>query len=145
MSAYLSEQLAVVATIDPDAYSAGTYDSDAVDMSKFERAMFVVAAGDLGTSATIDFKLQESDQAAGTYTDLVGKAITQLTQAGADSDKQAIVEIKADELAEGKRYVRGRLVVGVAASDAGVVAFAGDARRRPVTDDDLASVDEIVR
>jgi hypothetical protein len=145
MSSYLSERLAIVATVDPDAYSAGTYDSDAIDLSKFERVLFVVAVGDLGTNATVDFVVQESDAAGGSYANLAGKAITQLTQAGSDADKQALVEVKADELSEGKRYVRGRLTIGVAACDAAILALAGDPRNCPVTNVDLATVDEIVR
>jgi hypothetical protein len=145
MRAHLSERLAVVATIDPDAYAAGTYDSDAVDMSRFDRAMFVLSVGEMGISGTVDFKLQESDQPTGPFIDIVGKSVAQLSQTAGDSDKQAIVEMTADELSEGRRYVRGRMTVGVAASDAALIALGGDPRNAPVTTDDLASVDEIVR
>lgn len=145
MSSHLSERLAIVATIDPQSASAGNYDSDAVDVSKFERVMFVLLAGALGSSGTVDFKLRESDASGGTYGDISGKAATQLTQAGTDDNKQVVIEIKADELTDGKRFVKARVTTATAASLVALVALAGEARDRPISADDLASVDEIVR
>lgn len=145
MGRKLNEQVAVVATIDPDAYGTGTQGSDYVDMADFEKVMWIVQAGALGSSATLDFALYEAtdDQGDGEQA-ISGKAITQLTEAGTDSDKQAIVEVRADELSEGYRYVRGILTIGTATSDAAVIAVAGEARYQPASDYDLASVDEIV-
>lgn len=145
-SEQLSQQLAVVSCIDPDAYAAGAANGDAVDMSKFNRVVYVVMAGDLGSSATLDYKLQGSADAS-SWSDLSGKSITQLTQAGSDSDKQAVVEITAEELhgySSTYRYVRDVMTVGTATSDCGAIGLAGDARFHPASDDDLASVDEIV-
>ena len=144
MRGNLADMLAVVATVDPGNLSAGSHSTDAVDMSKFEEVMFIVAVGTLGTSGTVDFKVQESDQAAGTYSDISGKSITQLTDAGNDDNKQAVVVVKASELTPGKRYVKGVLTVGTAASDACVVAIAGKPRYAPASAFDLSSVDEIV-
>lgn len=141
----LSEQLAVVATIDPDEYSAGATNTDIIDMRYHRRVIFVVMVGTLGTNATVDFKVQEgaaSDMSDAA--DLSGKAITQLTQAGTDADKQAIVEVAAEEMTSGDRYLRGTLTVATAACDAGVIAVADCARYLPASDYDLASVDEIV-
>lgn len=145
MASYLTEKIAVVATIDPDAYTTGAQTSDRVDMSKFQEVAFIVEVGALGSSATIDFKVQECTAAtAGTATDLAGKAITQLTQAGTDSDKQAIVNVRAEELSAGYRWLQGILTVGVATSDCGMIAIAGEPVYGPASDNDLASVDEIV-
>jgi hypothetical protein len=140
----LSEKLAVVACIDPDAYTATTYASDNVDMKYHRRVMFIVQAGDLGASATIDFKVQASADGSTGWADLDGKAITQLTQAGTDDNKQAIVEVTAEGLPAGKRYLRGYLTVGTATSDAGVIALADVSRYEPGNAFDLDSVDEIV-
>lgn len=141
----LSEKLAVVACIDPDAYATGAQTSDWVDMSKFRRVLFVVLAGTLGSSATLDAKLQEATDGSGTGAqDLSGKAITQLTQAGTDSDKQALIEVEASNLSAGFTHVACVMTVGTAASDCGVVALAGVPRYHPASDNDLASVDEIV-
>lgn len=145
MKGLLTERLAVLGTIDPDAYGTGTTGTDWVDLSKFVQAMFIVMAGTLGSSATIDFKLQEAKTAAGgDAQDLSGKAITQLTDAGTDDDKQALINVRHDELSDGYRYVRGVMTVGVATSDGGVLVLGGDPTYAPASDFDLASVDEIV-
>lgn len=144
----LSDQLAVVACIDPDAYATGTQASDAIDMSLHREVMFIVQVGTLGTSATVDFKAMECATSGGTYTLIANKAITQLTDAGTDDDKQAIVVVKASDLGAGMRYLKGSLRIGAAASDAGVVALAGHTRWsdavKTTSYGDLASVDEIV-
>jgi hypothetical protein len=147
MENLFTEKIAVLGTIDPDAYGTGTQGTDWVDMSKFKSLGFVVMAGTLGSSATIDFKVQEATSAAGAGAqDITGKSITQLTEAGTDSDKQAVVNVKAEELdiADGYRYVRGVLTIGVATSDGGVVVLGTDPRFMPASDFDLSSVDEIV-
>jgi len=141
----LSERLAVVATIDPDAYGTGTQESDVIDMKNRNRVLFIVQAGTLGSSATLDFQVHGCATSNGTYALITGKAITQLTEAGTDSDKQAMVEVTAEEVAAaGYRYIKGLLVVGTATSDAGAIALAGDLAYYPAADYDLASMDEIV-
>ena len=76
-----SEVAAVVATIDPDVYTAATYLSDAIDMAKFDQILAVVMSGTLGASATIAAKLTQATTSGGTYKDITGKAITTLSQA----------------------------------------------------------------
>lgn len=145
----LSQALAVVSCIDPDAYTTGAVTGDIIDMSKHKRVMFIVMAGTLGSSATLDFsvKADYDSSMGGTATAITGKSITQLTQAGTDSDKQAIVEVTAEEVAAtvvGGRYIQGTMTVGVATSDCGVVTLADHSRYAPASALDLASVDEIV-
>lgn len=141
-----SERVAVIGTIDPDAYTAAAYNTDVIDMQKFERVLFLVLAGDLGSSATLDFVVKGDAAAGGSFTETVtGKVITQFTQAGTDSDKQAIVEVTAAEArAQGFRYLRGTLTIGTATSDAGVVVLGFDPRFNPASRYNLATVDEIV-
>lgn len=140
---FLSENLAIVATVDPDAYTTGDQTTDVVDMSTHDRVLFIVMAGALGSSATLNFKVYGDTASGGSFaTQITGKEITPLTQAGTDSDKQAIVEVSgAEAQAQGFRYLRGTLTVGVATSDAGVIAVA-DGRYAPV--DSLASLDQVV-
>jgi len=139
--------VAIVATVDPDAYATGAQNSDTIDMQDFEQVMFVVTAGTLGSSATIDFKATQGNSSAmGSEKDITGKAITQLTDAGTDSDKQASVVVNQSDLdvAGGFRWIRGVMTVGTATSDAGVVALGLYPTYGPASDYDLASVDEIV-
>lgn len=147
MERLISEAVSVVATVDPDAYATGTQLSDVIDMSLIRRVAFIVQAGTLGSSATLDFYVMECATSGGTYTRLSGKSITQLTQAGTDSDKQAIVNVSAEELTSGYRYIKGSLRIGTATSDAAVIALGDPIYSDAVTTTaygDLASVDEIV-
>lgn len=151
MGAYLprlSQELAVVATIDPDAYTTGAQTSDIIDMRYHKRVIFIIMAGALGSSATLDFSLASSAASnMASSSALSAKSITQLTQAGTDSDKQAIVEVTAEEVAAngvGHRYIQGTMTVAVATSDCGLIALADRSRYAPAADYDLASVDEIV-
>ncbi len=143
-----SEQAGVVATIDPDVYTANAYSSDYVDMADFEMLMAVVSAGTLGSSATLDGKLEQATTSGGGgVKDITGKAITQLTQGGSDdSDKQAIINVRGSELdiAGGFRFVRLTVTVGTATSDVSGLILGFGPKHGPASDNDLASVAEIV-
>jgi hypothetical protein len=142
-----SDRVAVVANIDPDVYTAGAYNSGWVDMAKFGAIMAIVQAGTLGASATLDAKLEQATSAAGAGAkDITGKAITQLTQAGTDSDKQAIINLFADELDINNAFTHARLTitVGTATSDAGGIVLGLDPRKDVASTSDAATVDEIV-
>jgi len=142
----LSERLAVVATIDPDAYGTGAQNSDAIDMLMHRRVIFIVMVGDIASTGKVDFVVKGDVASNGSFTTTItDKSITQLTQAGTDSDKQVIVEVTAEEVAaQGKRYIRGVMTMTTAGTDGGMIALAGDTRYQPATEYDLASVDEIV-
>lgn len=140
-----SSRAPVVGVIDPDAYAAATYTSAWVSLAEFHWVMAVVMAGTLGASATLDAKIEQATDSSGTGAkDVSGKAITQLTQAGSDSDKQAIINVTGADLdvANGFDYVRLSMTVGTATSDAGAIVFGFDAAKFPAAD--LTSVDEIV-
>jgi len=147
MGHLMSEEVAVVATVDPDALTAATHTSDWVDMTTFQQVMAIVMAGTLGSSATLDAKLEQATDSSGTGAkDITGKSITQLTQAGTDSDKQAIINCRSDELdvAGDFTHVRLSITVATATSDGGGIVLGRRARYQPASDSDLASVDEIV-
>lgn len=142
-----SEVAAVVAVIDPAAQAAGAVTSAWVDMREFSKLMAIIMAGTLGTSGTLDGKLQEATDSSGTGAkDITGKAITQLTEAGTDeSDRQAIINIDEQDLDINNGFTHVALVmtVAVATSDTGgiILGFGSD---RPASNRDIASVAEIV-
>lgn len=142
----IAEGFYVIGTIDPDANTTGTLTVDVIDMMHWEQVMFVVMAGDLGSSATLDFAVLGDVASGGSFaTALTGKAITQLTQAGSDSDKQAIVRVSADEVAaQSLRYIRGLLTTGTATSDSAVIALGKPRHYAPATGRDLSTVDEVI-
>ena len=140
-----SDRVRVMGIIDPDVYVASTVTTAWVAKEEYAHFLAVVMAGTLGASATLDAKLEQATDSSGTGAkDITGKAITQLTQAGTDSDKQALINLRADELdtANDFTHVRLSLTVAVATSDAGAVVLGFDARYEPETD--ATTVDEIV-
>ena len=148
INALASEQAAIVATIDPDVITASTVLSDYVDASEFANYQAIVMAGTLGASATLDAKLVQATDGSGTgVKDITGKAITQLTQASPDdSDKQAVINLKPEELDVANSFTHFALsyTVAVATSDGGAIILGQDPRYGPASDNDLASVAEIV-
>lgn len=146
-STLLTQRVGVVGAIDPDVYTAATYTTGWIDASAANSFMAIVMAGTLGTSATLDAKLEQASDSSGTGAkDITGKLITQLTQAGTDSDKQAIINLAADELdlANGFTHFRLSMTVATATSDAGAIVLAADHRYGPASDRDATTVDEIV-
>jgi hypothetical protein len=139
----LSEALGVMATIDPQLVDNATVSSDLVDMGVVRRLMFVLNVG--ATDTTVDAKLREAQDSGGTgEQDLSGKAITQL--GATDDNKQVIIEVAAEELSAGFTHVSLDVTVGDGDTGAYVsaVGLGGIPRHHPASDDDLASVAEIV-
>lgn len=143
-----SESVAIVDVIDPDANTAAAYTSATyVDAKNFKSFLAIVAAGTLGASATLDFKLVQATDSAGTGSkDITGKAITQLTQAGSDSDKQAVINLQVDELDVdgGFSFVGMTMTVGTATSDCAAILLGCEPSYAPASDNDVSTVDEIV-
>jgi hypothetical protein len=115
-----SELIDVVAAVDPDAYTAAAVSSGYADMSDYEALLAIELAGDLVSTATLDLKLQSAVAATG-GADIDGKAITQLTQAGTDSNKQALINLRREELTEGHRYVKAVRTLTDAGADEAVL------------------------
>lgn len=141
-----SDRVRIMGTIDPDAYSSGSsYSSDWVDASKFANFLSMVLVGEMDATGTVDAKLEQATDSGGSGAkNISGKSITQLTAAGTDDDKQALINLRPDELDIDNNFTHFRLTitVGTADSDAAGVVVGLDARYEPETD--LASVDEIV-
>ena len=146
MVSKLSEKLAIVATIDPEAQTASAVTSDWIDMTIFRRVIFIFLVGELGSSATVDGAIEQATDSGGSGNIALSpaKAITQLTEASTDDDKQAIIEVDASELTAGFTHIAAVLTTAVQTSDVALVALAGVPRYHPAADNDLASVDEIV-
>jgi len=142
-----SDIVAVAAAIDPDVTAAGTVTSGWVDMAVFSKIMAVVFAGTLGASATVDAKLEQATDGSGTGAkDITGKAITQLTQADTDSDKQAIINCREEEMDKDNDFTHARLsiTVAVATSDIGGVVLGLHPDYDLASANDASTVDEIV-
>jgi hypothetical protein len=142
-----SKRAAVVGAIDPDAYAAGTYTTGWISMADYLAVLAVIMVGTLGASATVNAKIQQASDASGTGAkDVTGLAITQLTQAGTDDDKQALINVQQSDLdrTNGFTHVRLSMTVATAASDAGAVVLGLNPRYGTADDHDATTVDEIV-
>lgn len=142
-----SEASAVVGIIDPDAYAAAAYTTDYFALKDFQRFQAIVQVGDIVSTGTVDAKLTVYTSGAGANPlDVPGAAITQLTQAGTDSNKQAIINLNTDTVAGNTKYTHGRLTVtlGTAGADMSAIVLGFGPKYAPASDSDLATVDEIV-
>ncbi|MAQ82244.1 MAG: hypothetical protein CMH12_03315 [Maritimibacter sp.] len=143
-----SHRAAVVGVIDPDVTAAGTVTTGWIPMSKFGLIMATVMAGTLGSSATVNAKLEQATDASGSGAkDIAGAAITELSQGGTDdSDKQAVIQCYGEDLdlANNFTHVRLSVTVATASCDVGALVIGMDPRYGPASDNDLASVAEIV-
>ncbi len=143
----INERLALIGTIDPDAYSANTYTSDEINMADFKRVVFILSVGELGSSATVDFEINggASSNPGSLATLVTGKDATQLTQAGSDSDKQVIIEVSAEEAAaQGLQYLEAEVIVGTAACDLGLIVLGEPEHYSDTAGLDLATVAEVI-
>lgn len=141
-----SERAAIVGVIDPDAYGTTTVYTGYIPLKNFGRLMAIIAAGDIASTGKVDAKFiaYTDDQGSGAA-DVTGAAITQLTEAGTDSNKQAVINLNVDSLAgSGKTHVRLAMTLTTAGADAGAVVLGFDPRHMPATDADASSVDEVV-
>ena len=138
-----SEQWAVIANIDPANNGIGETFSTEWDMSLWSRVQAVVQVGSMASSATLDFKLQDASSSGGSLSDVTGKAITQLTEAGSDDDKQAVINLRFDELNDDGRYCKALMTVAAGAVQSSAIIL-GLPRYYPASENDASTVDEIV-
>ena len=142
-----SELFAVLATIDPASLAVGTVTTSWISVSNFHALVASIETGALGTSATLDAKLQQALDSSGTSAkDITGKAITQLTQAGGGSAKQVLINVKPEELdtVNGFGFVRLSITVGVAASLAGAQVLGVNPRYATADAFNQAAVAQII-
>lgn len=139
----LSQQLAFIGQYNPASIAASTVLTAAIDMAKYRRLLVIVQCGVLGASATVDVSVTQAATSGGSYTALSpAKAITQLVKASNDNSV-ALIDVAAEELTAGQRFVKISITVGTAASILGVVVLGSDGRYHP-QGDNLAAVVQTV-
>ena len=143
-----SELFAILAKLDPVSQGAATVNSGWVAVKDWHRLAAILMVGALGASGTVDAKIQQASDGSGTGAkDLTtAKQITQLTQAGTDSNKQVVINVEPDDLDLDNSFTHIRLsvTVGVAASLISAVVLGFNPRFGSASDQDAATVDEIV-
>lgn len=145
-NAKISEQEALLATIDPVSQGVGAVSTGWIKADSFERYLATIQTGVLGTAATVDGKLEQATSAAGAgVKDVTGKAITQIVKATGDN-KQALIDLRPNELDlnNGFVYFRLTLTVGAAASLVAASVQGGAAKEMPASASNQAAVVQIV-
>jgi hypothetical protein len=142
----LSEVIAVMATLDPASVAASTVVTAWVPMANVAKLTALIQTGVLGASATVDAKLRQATDAAGTGAkDVTGKAITQIVKASGDA-KQAMIEMRAEDLDvnNGFGFAALSVTVGTAASQLSAALIGSGARYLPASTLNQAGVAQIV-
>jgi hypothetical protein len=141
-----SELLSVLATIDPASQTAGAASTGWVPVANYFGFLALVQTGVLGTSATVDAKLQQALDSSGTGAkDISGKAITQIVKATGDN-KQVLVNVKPEELdtVNGFGFMRVTVTVGVAASITSAQLLGVNPRYAPADVGNQAAVVQVI-
>lgn len=142
----LYEEVSLVGIIDPDVYTAAAYSTGWIAAKDMFSFMAIIMAGTLGTAATLAAKLEQATDGSGSGAkDITGKAITTLVKATNDDD-QAVINLKQSELDIENDFTHFRLTatVAVATSDFSAVVLGSAFRHGDGSDNDLASVVEVV-
>jgi hypothetical protein len=146
-NALLSEDVGVLATLDPVSQGAGTITTGWINAGNFLKFMALIQTGVLGAAATVDAKLQQATDAAGTgVKDIAGKAIVQIVKATGDN-KQAEINLRPEQLDvnNGFGFVRLSLTVGTAASLVGASVLGAFPRQGTGGDKNQAAVVQTIQ
>ena len=141
-----SDLFSVLATIDPASQAVGTVTTGWISAGNHHNLLALVQSGALGTGATLDAKIQRAPDASGTGAkDVTGKAITQIVKATGDN-KQALINLRPDDLDanNGYAYVRLSLTVAVAASLTSAQVLGFNPRFAPGDASNQAAVAQVV-
>ncbi len=115
-----------------------------VSLANYHRAVILVSVGDMAASSTLDIDIEQATDSGGTgVKNITGKSITQLTQAGTDSNKIVIIEIQSEELdvASDFDHIRVEVTPAVGAVEFAVFVLGFEPRFAPVS---TTAIDEIV-
>jgi len=141
-----SELLSVLATLDPASQAVGAASTAWVPVANYFSFLAMVQTGVLGTSATVDAKVQQALDSSGMGAkDIGGKAITQIVKATGDN-KQVLVNVKPEELdtVNGFGFVRVTVTVGVAASVTSAQLLGVNPRYAPADVGNQAAVVQVI-
>lgn len=147
MSQLPTEAMALVAKLDPNATPAGDHNTDWINAKLFFVYVAVIIAGDMGSSATIDAKIEQATDASGTGAkDVPGTSITQLVDADGDSSKQVLINMRVESLDvnNGFTHIRVALTVAGATSDACALLLGFEPKVIPASENNAASVAEVI-
>ncbi len=126
----LTERWAIVGQIPPSNHTANTDSSIAgIDMSVLRRLITILDMGvGFGASANAQLFYRASAQANMNVTTNVAASIPLTVNT---NNRIATVEVRADQLPAGTRYVQPVLIINTAAANIGVIVIGDEAGYRP--------------
>jgi hypothetical protein len=141
-TAWASERAAIVAVLNPINGNNAATPTTVFNARSFKSYMAILQVGVI--DQVVDFKLQCSDTQNGTYTDIPGKAITQIP--GTGDNTQRIIDLKQEEIPAGRPFVRALVTVGNGTSSlVNALVIGLEPRIGPGTDNDVSTIGQIVR
>ena len=146
MNTKFQERTAILATLDPASVAPSTVLTAYVPTMNFHGIAALVDVGVFGAAATVDAKLRQAQDAAGTgVKDIAGKAITQLVAAGGNN-RQVIVECRPEDLdtTGGFAFVCLSVTVGAAATQVSAALLGVNPRYMTASTFNQAGVAQIV-
>jgi hypothetical protein len=109
-----TDGVAVLGSVDPSSQAVGALSTAWVNVLNFHSFLAAIKVGVFGAASTLDAKLQQATDAAGTgVKDVTGKAITQLLTAGGNN-RQALINARAQDLDTNNNFNFLRLTITVA-------------------------------
>ncbi|CAL77407.1 hypothetical protein BRADO3630 [Bradyrhizobium sp. ORS 278] len=141
-----SQRVAIVGAIPPQS-AAAVQTSGWIDATTFHNYLSMVQLGAIGAAATVDAKLQQATDNTGTGAkDVTGKAIVQFTKANTDDNKQAVINLKQEDLDfnNGFKWFRLSITPAVAATLIAGTVFGVDPRFGFASDNKAASEAQII-
>jgi hypothetical protein len=142
-----SEMLAILSTVDPSNQSVGAANSTWIPLTNYHSLLAVIETGALANGSTVDAKLQQATDGNGTGAkDITGKAITQLNQAANGASRQALINLRPEELDvnAGFAYVRLVVTVGTAAAFTAAQLLGMNPRYEPADGANQSAVAQVV-
>lgn len=145
-NAKASEQVALIATIDPISQPTTTVTTGWIKADKFAEYLAILQTGVLGSSATVDAKLQQANTSGGgSAKDVTGKSISQLVKASNDNN-QVEINLRPQELdvSGGFAWFRLSVTVGTTPSQISAQVFGMGPRFAPASDSNQAGVVQVI-
>lgn len=126
--------------------SATTAKSTAwISMATLGSALATVMVGTIASTGTVDAKIEQATSAAGAGAkDITGLAITQLTEAGTDSDKDVEINVQPSDLDRANGFTHIRLTITPATAAALIAGTLRGFNSRYQPAADATTVDEVV-
>jgi hypothetical protein len=116
---------AILMRLPPQAISSAT-NTTSFQLDRSRECAVILMVGD--TTTTVAFKLQSSPDNT-TWTDITGKAIATFT--ATDDNKEAVINLRSDEMPAGHNYVRAVVTPDGASATVAVIAIGDVARYSP--------------